>query len=57
MSSDYDDYYDDYCDYYDVQGDFDDWYAETFFAELARLMIERARAREADAELDDGDKS
>ena len=40
MSSDYDDY--------------DDWYAETFFAELARLMIERARAREADAALDDG---
>ena len=38
MSSDYDDY--------------DDWYAETFFAELARLMIERAG--EADAELDDG---
>ena len=51
MSGDYDDYYDDY----DGHGDFDDWYAETFFAELARLMI--MRERDGDAELDDGDKS
>jgi len=42
MSSDYDDY-----DCYE------DWYAEEFFSELARLFIER----EAGAELGDGDKS
>ena len=53
MSSDYDDYYDDY----DGRGDYDDWYAETFFAELARLFIKRELEREADAELDDGDGS
>ena len=53
MSSDYDDYYDDY----DGRGDYDDWYAETFFAELARLFIEREREAIVVDMVDDGDGS
>ena len=58
MSSDYDDYDDDYIDYCDVQGDYEDWYAQTFFEELARLIRERARERAREAVvvdmIDDG---
>ena len=53
MSSDYDDY----CDYYDVQGDYDDLYAEAFFTELARLFIEREREAIVVDMVDDGDGS